>query len=246
MLRVLTPIRTSRPETATKLRSRPCTMLAWAQAHSHVKRNVAGDTIDGALPVMPAVKAHFRALAYRDVAEAPQTIEVSPASVSTKVCLRFVTLTAYRSGEAQLATWAEFAIQARACRLPAATMRGGPEPRARLSDAAVDVLEVIRHGLLFGSPSRPSKPLSDTTLTRVLRDIGLARATVHGFGSNFRDCCAGIGQPREIAEAVLAHTVGRVEGAYFHSDLFERPRRLTDQWTAFEAASGAKVARLHG
>ena len=67
------------------------------------------------------------------------------------------------------------------------------------------------------------------TLTKVLRDTGLAHATVHGLGSSFRDWCAGIGQPGEIAEAALAHTVGGGEGAHFQSDLFERRRRLIDR-----------------
>ena len=159
------------------------------------------------------------------------------------MCLRFVVLAAYRSGEARLATWAEIDIEAREWRLPAARMKGVPEHRALLSDAALDVLEVVRHALLFPSPSRPSKPLTDMTLAKVLRDTGLARATVHGLGSSFRDWCAGIGQPGEIAEAALAHTVCGGERAYFQSDLFER---LIDQWAAYVAAGGAEVVRLHG
>ena len=109
------------------------------------------------------------------------------------------------------------------------------------------VLRDTRHGLLFPYPSRPSKPLSDMTLTKVLRHTGLAaRATVHGFRSRFRDWCACTGKPREIAEAALAHTVGGGEVAYFQSDLFEWRRRLMDQWAAYVAAGGAKVVRLHG
>ena len=58
VLRILTPIWTTRPEIARKLRSRIRAVLAWAQAHGHVEHNVAGEAIDGALPTMPAVKAH--------------------------------------------------------------------------------------------------------------------------------------------------------------------------------------------
>ena len=89
-------------------------------------------------------------------------------------------------------------------------------------------------GLVFPSPNRPGKPLSDMTLTRVLRDMGLAkRATVHGFRSSFRDWCAETGKPREIAEAALAHVVKGVEGAYFRSDLFAKRQRLMNQWAAY-------------
>ncbi len=88
--------------------------------------------------------------------------------------------------------------------------------------------------------------MSNMTLTKVLRDTGLAkRSTVHGFRSSFRDWCAHTGKPREVAEAALAHTVGGVEGAYFRSDLFERRRRLMDSWAAYLTGSDAKVVTLH-
>ena len=61
-----------------------------------------------------------------------------------------------------------------------------------LSEAALDVLEQARllddaSGLVFPSPVKRGRPLSNMTLTKVLRDTGFAeRATVHGFRSAFR------------------------------------------------------------
>ena len=252
VLRILTPIWTGKPEIARKLRGRIRAVLAWAQAHGHVEVNVAGEAIDGALPAMPAVKTHFRALPHPEVGAALQTIQTSRASLSSQSCLRFVVLTACRSGEARLATWDEVDLEARTWRVPASRMKGGAEHRVALSDAALEVLESVRplrdrSDLLFPSPSRPGKPLSDMTLTKVLRDTELAdRAQVHGFRSSFRDWCADTGKPREIAEAALAHTVGGVEGAYFRSDLFERRRRLMVQWAAYVTGGSGKVVRLHG
>ena len=135
-----------------------------------------------------------------------------------KRCLRFLVLTAARSGEARGATWAEVDFEAKEWRIPGERMKGGREHRVPLSDAAVAVLGRARglddgSGLVFPSPLRPARPLSPMTLTKILRDRGLAdRATVHGFRSAFRDWCAETGKPREIAEAALAHTVGGVEG----------------------------------
>ncbi len=124
-------------------------------------------------------------------------------------------------------------------RIPGERMKGGAEHRVPLSDAALAVLEAARalddgSGLVFPSPLRAGHPLSDMSLTKLLRDRGLAdRATVHGFRSAFRDWCADAGAPREVAEAALAHTVGGVEGAYFRSDLLQRRRALMDEWAAF-------------
>ena len=85
-----------------------------------VEHNVAGDAIDGALPPMPAVAAHYRALPHREVAEALEIIESTRASLSARACLRFVVLTACRSGAARGATWAEIDMEARLWRVPPA------------------------------------------------------------------------------------------------------------------------------
>ena len=132
-------------------------------------------------------------------------------------------------------------------------MKAGAEHRVPLSDAALAVLEQARQlrdraGLLFPSPSRAGRPLSDMTLTKVLRSTGLAEHDNHSrisLRSSFRDWCADAGKSRDIAEAALAHTVGGVEGAYFRSDLFERRRRLMADWAAYLTGDDAKVVPLH-
>ena len=57
----------------------------------------------------------------------------------------------------------------------------------------------------------------------------------HGFRSTFRDWAAEeTNHPREVVEAALAHVVqNKVEAAYARSDLFERRRRLMDDWSAY-------------
>ena len=251
VLRILTPIWTEKPEIARKLRQRIRLVLRWCESHGHVSRNVAGDGLAGALPAMPRVRSHFRALPYTAVHAALETVETSPASLAAKQCLKFLVLTAVRSGEARGATWAEIDLAARTWTIPAARMKAATEHRVPLSDAAVAVLEQAREihdgsGFVFPSPVKPGRPLSDGTLSKVLRENGLA-CVVHGFRSSFRDWCAETGKPREIAEAALAHTVAGVEGAYFRSDLFQRRQRLMDQWAFYVTARPAgKVVQLHG
>ena len=252
VLRVLTPIWARKPETARRVRQRIRSVLRWAHAHAYVVENMAGEALEGALPSLTARQTHFRALPYPEVPEALETVRASKSSLAARHCFRFLVLTAARSGEARNATWAEIDLDAREWRIPGERMKGGREHRVPLSDAALATLERARamddgSGLIFPSPLRAGRPLSDMTLTKILRDQGLAaRATVHGFRSAFRDWCAETGKPREIAEAALAHTVGGVEGAYFRSDLFARRRALMDQWAAFVTETEAKVVRLYG
>ena len=241
VLAVLTPIWGTRPDTARRVRQRIRAVLSWAWAHGFIAENVAGEAIEGALPAMPAVKAHLRALPYRDVGAALDTVEASRASLSAKACLRFVVLTACRSGEARLAKWDEIHFETREWRIPGSRMKAGIEHRVPLSDAALAVLERARSlrdesDLIFPSPARPRSPMSDMTLTKVLRNTGLAdRATVHGFRSSFRDWAAEqTDTPHAAMELSLAHTVGTaVEQAYARSDLLARRRKLMQQWAVF-------------
>ena len=244
VLALLTPIWGTRPETARRVRQRIRAVLRWAWAHGFITENVAGEAIDGALPAMPAVKAHLRALPYRDVAAALDTVEASRASLSAKACLRFVVLTACRSGEARLANWDEIYFEAREWRIPGSRMKAGIEHRVPLSDTALAVLERVRSlrdesDLIFPSPARPRRPMSDMTLTKVMRDTGLAaRATVHGFRSSFRTWASEqTDAPHAVMELSLAHTVGTaVEQAYARSDLLARRRKLMQQWADFLSA----------
>ncbi len=251
VLRVLTPIWTSKPEVGRKVRQRVRATLRWAEAHGHVQTNVAGDAIDGALPRQPAVKAHFRALPYREIGTALATVEASGASLAAKLALKFVVLTACRSGEVRLAEWSEIDAVSATWTIPGSRMKNGTEHRVPLSDAAVEVLEQARplsggRALVFRSPRSPNRALSDMSLTKVLRTTGLAEKTVvHGLRSTFRDWCADTGKPRELAEAALAHTVGGVEGAYFRSDVFERRRVLMQAWADFVTGGTGTVVRMH-
>ena len=253
ILRVLTPIWTSKPELARKVRQRIRATLQWAMAHGYVEHNVAGEAIDGALPAMPAVVAHYRALPYGEVGRALELIEASPASLPVKACLRFVALTACRSGEARGARWDEVDLEAREWRIPAARMKAAAEHRVPLSHAALAVLDSVRplhngSNLLFPSPQRPGRPLSDMALTKILRDTGLAdRATVHGFRTSFRTWASErTSVPHAVAEMALAHAVGSsVERSYARSDLFDKRRGLMDQWAQYVLGGSARGVRLN-
>ena len=98
VLRVLTPIWTTRPETARRVRQRMRTVLRWAMAHGFVETNPAGEAIDGALPPMPKVKAHLRALPYQEVRfSAGNCGGVPGLNQPAKLCFRFLVLNGGRA-----------------------------------------------------------------------------------------------------------------------------------------------------
>lgn len=155
-------------------------------------------------------------------------------STTSRLCFHFLVLTAARSGEARNATWQEIDARRRLWTIPAERMKTKAAQRVPLSGEAMIVLEQARRlddgsGLLFPSPVRTGRPLSAMTLSKLLRTSGIAaRTTAYGFRSAFRDWCAETARPRELAEAALAHAVGRVEGAYFRSGLLERHSGVSD------------------
>ena len=255
VLSVLTPIWSAKPETARRVRQRIRAVLKWAQAHGYVEVNVAGDMIDGALPPMSRLKTHLRALPYVEIPAALETIDASPAGLAAKLCMRFLILTAARSGEARGARWSEVDMDARAWHVPVERMKGGVEHVVPLSDAALAVLHKAAplrgdDDLIFPSPRKRGSPLSDMALTKVLRDCGLAdRATVHGFRSAFRDWAAEqTNASHAVMELSLSHSVGNaVEQAYARSTLIDRRRALMAEWGRFvTGTAGAEVVQLHG
>ena len=131
VLAVLTPIWAVKPETARRIRRHIRATLKWCQAHGRVQFNAAGEAIDGALPRMPAVRAHLRALSYREVSEALDTVDASTATPTAKLALRFLVLTASRPGEVRGATWEEIDIGERVWRIPGERMKGGVRRRCR-------------------------------------------------------------------------------------------------------------------
>ena len=144
--------------------------------------------------------------------------------------------TAARSGEVRLATWDEMDRDAGVWAIPAARMKAKRDHRVPLSGRALAILHDVPRrsdgtGLVFRS--RRGKPLSTVTLPRLTKKLGIA-AVPHGFRSSFRDWAAErTSTPREVVEAALAHTVQNpTEAAYARSDLFERRRRLMDDWAS--------------
>ena len=245
VLQILTPIWHEKPETARRVRQRISAVMKWAVAMQYRPDNPAGDALGQALGRQQVVVEHQRALPHAEVAGAVATVQASQAWWATKVAFEFLVVTAARSGEVRLATWDEIDGAARVWTVPAARMKAKRAHRVPLAARAVAMLDDARtrtggHGLVF--PSLRGKPLSDATLSKLVRELGIA-AVPHGFRSSFRDWAAEqTNHPREVIEAALAHTVrNKVEAAYARSDLFERRRQLMDEWATYLSGARGQV-----
>ena len=223
--------------TARRIRQRIGAVMKWAVAQAYREDNPAGDAISAALPKNSMRRQHQKALPYAEVADALGRVRASGAHRSTALAFEFLVLAACRSGEVRGARWDELDIAAAIWTIPAVRMKAKLEHRAPLSGPTLDILDEAREladpsGLLFPSPT--GRTLSDSTLSKLLREIGVG-AVPHGFRSSFRDWAAECSNtPREVCELALAHVNSdRVEAAYLRSDLFQRRRDLMQAWADY-------------
>lgn len=202
------------------------------------------------LPRQPKARGRFAALPWAEVPELHATL-VDAVGMGA-LALRFVILTAARSGEVRGATWDEIDLEAGVWTVPAARMKGDREHRVPLSAPALAMLEQAAElrdplsTLVFPSTHRRGRPLSDMTLAAAMKRAGRGDATVHGLRSSFRDWTEEATSYRhEVKEAALAHSVrSKVERAYRRSDLFAQRRAMMDDWGAFVLEGAGKVVQL--
>ncbi len=249
VLRVLAPIWNEIPETSRRIRSRIRTVLARCASQGHVRANAAGEALDGGLTRRrPGSKKHFRSLPWQEIPKALETIAASNASDSAKLALRWTILTAARTSETLGATWDEIDLEGRVWTVDSERMKNGKKHLVPLSDPAMAVLDEARkltggQGLLFPSPRKPSTPLSNMTMLKILRDSKID-GTVHGFRAGFRSWAEETGRDDHAAEQALAHTVGGVRGAYLRTTVFDKRVGLMAAWGAVITGEEATVVEL--
>ena len=245
LLAILAPLSIEKAETAKKLRQRLSTVCKWCVTQGHMEQNPV-DTLNAALPRNGKVTTHHRALPHAKVGPALAKVRASKAWLATKLAFEYLVLTVCRSSEVRGARWSEIDLEDRVWNVPAERMKMGREHRVPLAGRALAVLAEAQaltdeSDLVFPSPT--GRMLSDSTISKLVRENGL-KAVPHGFRSSFRDWCGETGQPREVAEAALAHVIAnKTESAYARSDLFERRCNLMREWAAYVEIGTARELR---
>jgi Phage integrase family. len=135
------------------------------------------------------------------------------------------------------AVWGEIDLQAHVWTIPAERMKAVKEHRIPLSGPAVALLKSSPRleGKQYVFPAPRGGQLSDMALTAVLRRMGRADITAHGFRSTFRDWAGETtAYPREVIEHALAHQLkDKAEAAYARGTLFDKRRRLLNDWSRY-------------
>ena len=248
VLEVLTPIWHVKVQTARNVRQRISAVMEWAIA-MNLRADNPCDRLGPVLGKQNEVVRHMRALPHRDVAAAVAAVRGSNATDAVKLAFEFLVLTAARWGEVRGARWDEMDTEAHVWTVPATRMKANREHRVPLSRRALDILDAARTLGAGASPlvftSGDGEMLDEKVLRRLLERQRVA-AVPHGFRSSFRDWAAEETEHRrEVIEAALAHVVrNKVEAAYARSDLFERRRRLMDDWGVYLGEERGQVIHM--
>jgi integrase len=235
VLRVLEPIWTMKPETASRVRGRIERVLDWAKARGY--RNGENPArwkghLDHLLPAKSKLQRveHFASLPYAEISTLVAKLRQRPETAAR--ALEFLILVAARATEVRLARWAE--VEGDVWVIPAARTKSGRMHRVPLADRAVKLLAALpRHGeyIFVGEHG---VPIGVHGLMRSLQRAGYADVTVHGFRASFKTWASErTNYPREVVEAALAHRASDLENAYQRGDLLEKRARLMRDWALF-------------
>lgn len=260
ILKILSPIWTTKTETAKRVQGRIENILDYAAAHKY--RDPMNPArwrghLDKLLPKPSRVKKvdHHPAMPHTEVPVF--MVELAAKDSISAMALRFLILTATRTSEVLQAQWKEIDIEAAVWSIPAERMKARREHRVPLSDAATAILEALPR--IDGNPYlfpgvRYSRPLSNMALLQLMRGMGYGvngdrgAFVPHGFRSSFRDWSGEVSSfPRDVAEMALAHTIeNKVEAAYRRGDLFAKRRKMMQVWSDYLQSSKAGVVHLMG
>lgn len=258
ILKCLEPIWLTKQETAKRLKQRISTIFKRAIAQGYRFDNPTLN-IEQALPPQNKVVNHMRSLPYDQITECIKAIKISKAQYSTKLALEFLIHTACRSKEVRRACWSEIFIddgkqlekaEKVSWVIPAEEMKANREHRVPLSQHCIEILRHAHlnksHGIDLIFPSIKGSMISDMTMSKLVKSLGY-QVDVHGFRTTFKVWAQErTNFSREVSEMALAHCISnKSEAAYARSDLFEKRRRLMDQWSFFVLSQKSNVERIY-
>ena len=253
VLKVLQPIWTTIPETASRIRGRIENILDAAKAKGHRQGDNPATWRGHLKTLLPArqklKRGHHAALPYDDLPAFMAKLRTHEGLGA--LALELTILTACRTSEVVKARLTEFDLSKKVWTIPAERMKAGIEHRVPLSERAIAIVKKLkqfasRSPYVFPGSNR-SKPLSNAAMSAVLKRMGRDSITVHGFRSTFSDYVSEqTSFSHETREHALAHQISdKAEASYRRGDQFEKRRKLMEAWASYcDPRKSAKVLPL--
>ena len=231
VLKVLTPIWTTKPETARRLKQRMKVVFDWAKASGFRSGDNPTDGLTKVLPKHRGDKQHHAALPYQAVpafvttlAHVPDTSDADPP--------RLGVADPDRDAHERSAARDVGGNRSRCSKvwtIPGARMKSGSEHRVPLSPRAVEILEAARR-LTDGQPSdwifpgtKPGKPLSNMTFLKARAPADSTRPPSRRTASGVRSATGARRRPTSRGPSAKRRSRtcrrDKTEAAYHRTDL---------------------------
>ena len=238
LVKLLTPIWTTKTETAMKLRQRIEAIIDSATVEDlYTSANPARwrGHLSHLLPNPYKIRkvTHYPAMPYQDVPAFVADLQQREA-LSARL-LEFVILTTCRQSEVRLAIRDEIDWNDRIWTIPASRMKTNREHRVPLTNRMLEIIdecETDSHYLF----AEEGIPLSINALRMLMNRMGVGEYTPHGFRSSFRGWCEEKSDIREesLWEESLGHLIGTATTrSYRRTDAIIARLNLFKCWNLF-------------
>lgn len=244
VLELLRPIWTTKNVTASRSRGRLERLFSHARQNGYVTGDnpAAWRQFDATLPTPNKLtRGHHASIPHDEIAEFIARLRERQAESMAALMVEWIALSACRTGEARLGTWAEIDMKRMLWAIPAGRMKMKRDHVVPITDRMAEVL--AEAGRRLGRETKPEdwlfpgptigKPLSDMAGIRQLQRMNYGDFTIHGLRATFKGWAATCTEfPRELIEEQLAHQLGAVERAYMRVSAVERRRPMMEAWAA--------------
>ena len=252
VVKVLTPIWTTKHPTATRTRDRVENIIDYAIAKGiSEKRNPAQykNLLKNLLPDFTHKEKHHTALPYNEL---PAFIsELWDKKEGSYDALKLISLTQVRSYDARSAVWDDFDLQSGVWMCPIQKLGGEvhklPIPK-RLLWSLQERIEFTKDERLFPGSGK-NKFITSNALDKSLdffsrTDALGKRVTIHGFRSTFTDwtTATSAGTEKDVDRQLAHREKDAVLAAYMRTDLFDRRVKLLQEYEDFAFSDVASVS----
>ena len=257
----LMPIWMEKIESANRTRHHLAAIFASAKVEGLVRDNPAA-WADNLVHIMPKRRKkvrHHASLAYEDIPRFYAWLE-SETTITAR-CVQWAILTGVRPSEAQWTEWSEIDLTSRLWKVPESRMKETTLSTRHIVPMSTEMIRVlsrvqsdqadagnkkrsrksstfVSRGLIF-RVAHKLKPVSSTSLRKLLLKSPFGHCTMHGFRATFRTWLEDEMEVSDrVAEACLAHKEPDMKKrAYLRTDYLKQRTPLMEAWGRYLASS---------
>jgi len=220
---------------AKRARDTSSQIFRYAITRGLAARNPAADFKPS--DVLPQRKAtNFARIGEDELPTLLRKVEAYQGSPKTRLAIKLLMLTFVRTSELIGARWSEIDFEQAEWKIPAERMKMKRLHVVPLAPQAIQVLRTLQlvsggGELIFPGDRDPKKPMSNNTILKALERLGYkGRMTGHGFRGLASTALYERQFPSDHIELQLAHSRGKIRGAYDHSRQLPQRRIMMEHW----------------